>query len=130
MRRRWAAALAVAAFAAGAAAGVAGAKAIASARRAADRADPRERVVARLDRLAERLDLDADQRARWDEAARAFADEVAESHREARRRVREIKRRHIENLRAILRPEQAERLDEIIAGWERRRSGPRSAVRP
>lgn len=123
MRKRWAAALAIAAFAAGATAGLLGGRFL-HMRRGANRPEEfRARFVGRFDRIARRLDLDAEQRARWDSAVQASAAEAERGFAETRGRMDAERARSMAALREILRPDQAERFDEIVARWEKRPGG-------
>ena len=121
MRRRWAAALAVAAFAAGLAAGLLAGRHIPGVEKDG-RGGHRERFLDRHARLADELGLDADQRAAWDGIGREEADALAPIFDEARGRARDVREAHRPRLREILRPDQAARYDGILAEWERKRA--------
>lgn len=119
MRRRWALSLAIAAFAAGAAAGLFGGRFLGKSADRDGRGDPRGRFLMRTDRLAEKLDLDAEQKKKWDEIGRAASDEMARIMEETHNRTGEIRENFLPKLRGVLRPEQAEKFDEITAAWEK-----------
>jgi hypothetical protein len=127
-KRAMALGLAVLLFGAGAAAGVAGDRWVASGRSGESRSWDRRRPEATAQQYREELNLDEAQGRSVEEILRRTWASIRQAIAPVEPELDGIRRRGDDEIRALLRPEQRPRFEELVAEQERRRDAMRKGL--